>query len=149
MGIGLAAAGGVWHAAQKRVKERELLCIGHEFRQAIAQYYEKTPGPVKQYPRKLEELVHDDRLLKQAHHLRKLYRDPMTGRHEWGLVKRPDERIIGVFSVSEDQPLKIANFRGVDQVFADKVKYSEWKFVYTPGNGQRFVPGCPILDVIP
>ncbi len=50
IGIGLAAAGQVWSAANQRSREQELIFIGHEFRNAIQRYYEQTPGAAKRYP---------------------------------------------------------------------------------------------------
>jgi type II secretory pathway pseudopilin PulG len=141
MGIGLAAVGEVWHASQQRAQEQELLHIGHEYRRAIEQYYKKTPGPVKQYPKKLQELVHDNRFPKPAHHLRKLYPDPITRQQGWGLVKGPGDVIMGVFSLSDGQTIKRANFHGIDQTFTGKTKYSEWKFVYVPSARQGRAPG--------
>ena len=35
MGIGLYAVGEVWHVAQKRANEQELLFVGNQFRLAI------------------------------------------------------------------------------------------------------------------
>src|SRR5688572_26278520 len=59
MGIASAIAGEVWHTAQMREKEAELLYIGNEYRRAIGQYFESTPGSAKRYPRELTELLID------------------------------------------------------------------------------------------
>jgi hypothetical protein len=40
-------------------------------------------------------------------YLRRIYRDPMTSKTEWGLVQSVDGRIMGVHSLSKDKPLKI------------------------------------------
>jgi type II secretory pathway pseudopilin PulG len=138
LGVAVAATGQLWHFAQQRETERELLFIGQQFRQAIGQYYSHTPeysqapGPVKRYPVTLEALLRDPRFPNMVRHLRKLYVDPMTGRAEWGTVMAPDGGIMGVYSLSEDAPIKVANFRDADRQLEGKTKYSEWKFVYIP-----------------
>jgi type II secretory pathway pseudopilin PulG len=130
MGAGLAKAGELWQTAQKREREEELLFIGNEYRRAIQLYYINTPGPVKRYPRELADLLKDVRQQGIKPHLRKLYRDPITGKAEWGLVTAPDGGIAGVFSLSEAEPLKKANFKYVDRTFAEKMRYADWVFVY-------------------
>jgi type II secretory pathway pseudopilin PulG len=71
-GMMLGATGINWSQANQREKERELLFVGNQFRQAIALYYERTPGAVKHYPSKLEELLADERYNPPQHYLRKL-----------------------------------------------------------------------------
>jgi len=60
----------------------------------------------------------------------KLYLDPMTGK-EWMLIKDASQRIIGVASTSEADPIKKANFPfDLDPAdFEGKKKYSEWQFI--------------------
>lgn len=128
--IGLAAVGQVWSTAMKRERERELLFIGAEFRRAIGHYYEASPG-VKQYPRRLEELLEDQRFPVVKRHLRKIYLDPMTGKPNWGLIVQGD-RILGVHSRSMDPPLKSDNFETSDNSFAGSGTYSDWRFVHAP-----------------
>jgi len=137
MGATLGAAGVLWHTAQMREKERELLFVGNEYRRAIQLYYLNSPGGVRQYPRELADLVRDPRQPAVKRYLRKLYRDPMTGKPEWGLVKNPDGSIAGVYSLSDAAPFKTANFSKGDADFEGKEKYSDWKFVYrdTPVAG--------------
>ena len=130
MGIGLAAVGQVWSTAMKRERERELLFVGGEFRQAIGRYYEASPG-AKQYPRRLEELLEDQRFPMLKRHLRKIYVDPMTGKPNWGLVLQGDQ-ILGVHSQSTEPPLKSANFDAADNSFAGGNTYADWQFVYAP-----------------
>lgn len=132
MGATLALTGVVWHTVQQREKERELLFVGQQFRQAIALYYNRSAGTVKQFPKTLDELLKDQRQLATQRYLRRIYRDPMTGQTEWGLVKTRDDRIMGIYSMSENTPIKQGNFREADKEFEGKAKYSDWRFVYTP-----------------
>lgn len=144
MGVGLAAAGMVARTLQLRDHEEELLFAGDQFRRAIASYYEKTPGLVKQYPRSLDNLLKDDRVPGVQRHLRRIYLEPITGKKEWGLVEIPGRGIAGVYSLSEEQPVRVASFPAEYQSFAAATQYSEWKFVYTPvATGTPFLPGVP------
>lgn len=129
MSVALAGAGEVWHTAQQREKEQELLFAGDQFRRAIAQYYANTPGKARRYPLQLEELLKDPRHPGVRRYLRKIYLDPMTGKAEWGLVTGPSGEIYGVYSRSEDAPLKQAGFRLAEKDFEGKTKYSEWIFI--------------------
>ena len=132
LSIKLAASEVSRHYAWRRDRERELLFVGHQFRNAIGQYYEKTPGTVKRYPAKLEDLLQDKRYLSIQRYLRRIYVDPMTGRAKWGMVRAPDGGIMGVYSRSKQKAIKTANFRGSDRDFDGKMQYSDWKFVYVP-----------------
>jgi type II secretory pathway pseudopilin PulG len=132
IGVGLAATGTVWSQAAQRDKERELLGIGAEMRNAIARYYERTPGTVKAYPKTLEELLKDPRFPNVQRHLRRIYVDPMTGKAEWGLVAAPGGGVMGVYSLSKQEPLKRAGFAAVDADLSRALHYSDWQFVYAP-----------------
>jgi type II secretory pathway pseudopilin PulG len=128
----LAAAGGVWSHAAQREKERELLFVGEQFRQAIALYYWRTPGGAHQYPKDLEALLEDRRWPVTQRYLRKIYRDPITGTVEWGVVEAPGGGVMGVYSRSGEVPIKTANFPQRYGAFAEARSYSDWKFVFTP-----------------
>lgn len=132
MGVLLAQAGISWSQSAQRDKERQLLFAGHEFRQAIASYYERTPGAIGHYPEKLEDLVEDHRYNPPQHYLRKVYIDPMTNRPDWGLVKAPLGGIMGVHSLSGGTPLKKAGFDQADQEFRKAKTYADWIFSYDP-----------------
>jgi type II secretory pathway pseudopilin PulG len=162
MGVGLALAGEVWHTAAMRDKEAELLFVGNQYRNAISLYYESTPGAVKRYPRTLEELLKDERYPTVRRYLRSLYPDPVTGKPEWGIIKAPDGGVMGVYSLSEEQPFKAANFRPRDKTFEGAAKYSDWKFAYlpqaaakpgakpsAPGTGAPAIPTGPTGAVAP
>lgn len=132
VGVLLAAVGVLWSTERQRQKEAELLLIGAEFRAAIGAYYEQTPGLVKRYPAKLQDLLKDDRYLSVRRYLRQIYADPMTGTREWGLVVAPEGGIMGVRSLSEAQPIKQAEFPFEWMDFDGMRQYSEWRFVYRP-----------------
>ena len=137
MGASLAGTGVLWSQVQQRQKERELLFVGDQFREAIARYYLNSPGPVKSYPSKLTDLLEDPRQPTTQRYLRKIYRDPVTGEADWELVTAPSGRIMGVHSRAAGRPIKQRNFRYRYRGFADKAHYSDWWFVYLPAdNGQ-------------
>jgi type II secretory pathway pseudopilin PulG len=132
MGAVLAATGIVWHTAQQREKERELLFVGNQFRHAIQLYYERSPAGAPQYPKSLEDLLKDKRYVTVERYLRKIYRDPMTGSTEWGLVTMPDGSIMGVYSLSDETPIKQGGFSEKDAAFEGRGSYREWQFVFVP-----------------
>jgi type II secretory pathway pseudopilin PulG len=135
MTAGLAVVGQVWQTAAVREREAELLHVGNEYRKAIERYYlEKglSPKQSQQYPKNLTDLIKDPRKGETVRHLRRLYPDPITGGTEWGLVKAPDGGFAGVYSLSEESPLKTGGFLVRDATFEGKTKYSDWQFAYAP-----------------
>ena len=77
----------------------------------------------------LDELVEDLRSPgKPEHHLRQRYADPMTGSADWGEVRLPGGQLVGVYSLSNVAPLKVAGFALRDKALADRAQYSEWIF---------------------
>jgi len=131
MGIAMAATGTVWHQTRQREKERELLFIGGQFRQALDLYFRNSPGKVKKFPQRLEDLLRDDRYPDVRRYLRRIYHDPMTGGTEWGLVRSADKGIVGIYSLSEEAPVKTANFEKADAALTDKRHYYQWQFIAT------------------
>ena len=140
MGIGLAKTGQVWRTTVMRERESELLYAGNQYRLAIERYYKR--GAAK-YPRALDGLLKDPRDPGTRRYLRKLYPDPITGSAEWGLVQAPDGGIMGVYSRSQDKPLKSAGFTAENMAFEGAGAYSDWKFVYTPDQSKLPVPASP------
>lgn len=132
MGTVWVTIGKTWSTANQREKERELLLIGSQFRNAIGMYYEKSPGTLKKYPDTLEDLLKDERQLATQRYLRKVFVDPMTRSNKWGLVMSPLGGVMGVHSLSDAYPIKRANFLDADLDLSGKTKYSEWLFVYRP-----------------
>jgi type II secretory pathway pseudopilin PulG len=131
-GAGLAATGELWSQSRQREREQELLFAGNQFRQAIERYYQRTPGAVKRYPAKLEDLLLDRRYPTVQRYLRRIYLDPMTGKRDWGLVEAPGGGIMGVHSLSGKTPIKISGFLARDRQFEGAASYRDWKFVYDP-----------------
>jgi type II secretory pathway pseudopilin PulG len=114
---------------ERRSAEEELLNIGAEFSQALASYATASPPGQKRSPSTLQDLVRDRRFPAPRRHLRKIYADPLTGKTEWGLVMAPDgSGIIGVYSLSDATPIKIANFETPNENFAKKTSYKFWVF---------------------
>ena len=131
IGVGLAAAGTLWRTESQRARETELLFIGDQYRQAIRSYYTLDPA-VPRYPASINELLEDRRRTAIVRHLRRAWRDPMTGR-ELVLIQTPEgQGIVGVHSASTDAPFKTAGFALADEAFEKKQSYAEWQFVYTP-----------------
>jgi type II secretory pathway pseudopilin PulG len=130
MGAVLGSVGTVWHTLSQREKERELLYVGGQFRQAIQQYHDQTPGALKQYPKTLDELLHDSRHSVVRRHIRKIFVDPMTGSNRWGLVMAEQGGIRGVYSLSDAEAIKTGNFLQIDRAFEGKVLVGEWHFTH-------------------
>ena len=131
-GVMLAKTGIDWSQSGQREKERELLFVGNQYRQAIALYYERTPGAIKRYPTKQEDLLADSRYNPAPHYLRKLYRDPITNQKQWGIIIAPEGGIMGVQSLSERRPIKTANFDYANRSFEGAASYASWTFIYVP-----------------
>lgn len=132
IGLGLAGVGELWSRTAQRERERELLFVGNQIRDAIAQYYLRTPGAAKRYPRRLEDLLQDDRYPVVIRHLRRLYVDPMTGSREWGVIEAPGGGIMGVHSLSGAAPLKRAGFLPENKGFEAAEHYTQWHFLFNP-----------------
>ncbi|MFJ1337401.1 type II secretion system protein [Pseudomonas caricapapayae] len=140
-GIALGSSATLWSTQSLRERERELLWVGSQYAQALRSYYRSSPG-VAQYPQTLDELLEDPRYPNVKRHLRQLYPDPITGSEDWGLVHSIDGRITGVYSQSEQQPLKRTGFAAQWSDFDGLEHYSDWQFVAekafseTPSAGQ-------------
>lgn len=150
-GIGLAAVGQLWKTAAQRDRELELLFVGEQYARAIASYHDSSPGGAKSYPAKLEDLLLDDRFPVVKRHLRKMYRDPLTGSEAWGTLTQQG-RIIGVYSLSSATPIKRYGFSGDWQGFDAAERYRDWKFMLAtvqPAADQGAVSGNTATPVTP
>ena len=145
---------------QRAAAEEELLEIGAQFSAALRSYAAATPPGQKQQPPSLQELLKDPRFPNPRRHLRKIFVDPVTGKAEWGVVYLADKvGVIAVYSLSDQKPLKIANFDIRFQNMENRERISDWKFVTAGGAGvdpgvvtppnsmtgapSLFVPGFP------
>jgi type II secretory pathway pseudopilin PulG len=135
MGVALAATGDLWQTASQREKEVQLLFVGDQIRLAIKRF-QRQPGVARRYPMSLDDLLLDPRFPNPHRYLRRIYVDPMTGTTDWGLVRGPNGDIYGVYSHSEEKPIKQANFRVADNAFEKQAKYSDWKFLAVTGQNQ-------------
>ncbi len=128
-GIGLSVVGVLWKTEMQREREKELLFVGNQFKQAINSYYQNTPSSIKQLPTTLDNLLLDSRFPNIKRHLRQMYLDPMTGKANWGLEMQQGA-IVGVYSISLSKPFKKNGFKNGYETFTDAVHYSDWKFTF-------------------
>jgi len=134
MGVWLAATSNVLHQSLRRDKESELLFIGHQFRAALDRYAKSSQGNPKRAPSRLEDLLLDERFPEKKRHLRRIFVDPMTGQAEWGLVRNAAGQIVGVYSLSTQEPIKKGGFALVDASFEGRDSYAQWVFMATDGR---------------
>jgi type II secretory pathway pseudopilin PulG len=133
LGLMLTVVGRVWSTSERREREIQLLFVGHEFRNAIAGYFQQG----RRYPQTLQDLLGDPDTPIPQRYLRRLYVDPMTGGTDWQLISAPGGGIMGVASASQWKPFKYAHFDPLDEGFADAQCYCAWQFVYVPRNVHR------------
>ncbi len=125
-GVMLMALGESWTMASQREREAELVYRGEQIRQAIESYASVPVSEgVSPLPRRLEDLLEDRRTGVLRRHLRQLWRDPITRRPEWGLVRGP-QGITGVHSLSRLTPLRAP--AGINS-------YEQWRFEMGQGGG--------------
>lgn len=133
LGIYLAKVGEAWSSQQRRAREAVLLQQGDEIRRAVASYVAATQEGQPRYPKSLAELVQDERGTVLRRHLRRAYRDPITGL-DWAYIDAPGGGFLGVYSKSLARPLKQAGFRPPYRGFADQRTYQAWRFAAWPNS---------------
>lgn len=137
IGLALSGASVVWRIQLQREKEKELIFIGEQYINAIASYYNTSNGDAKHYPEKLEYLVKDPRATILKRHIRKLWKDPLTNKSDWGIIKAADNGIAGIYSKAKGKPIKKNGFGSLESLLANKTSYSEWQFIYIVKKRKR------------
>jgi len=117
---------------ERREKEAQLLLVGQAYRTAIFNYYQNSPGSNKTFPPELDALLLDQRATRTSRPLRKLFRDPITGSTEWGVVRSGSGGVMGVYSLSTQVPFKTNGFPPELVGFANANSYQAWRFVFQP-----------------
>lgn len=133
LGLNLGAAALVWSQAVRRDKEDELIRAGQQIRSAIESYYLSSPGSVRRYPERLEQLLTDDRFVTTKRHLRRVPMDPISGSYAtWQIIMAPEGGVMGVRSSAPGKPLK-SRALGSEAPFTKAAeRYSDWEFKYIP-----------------
>lgn len=130
-GIGMAGVGYTWQYRVQSQKEKELLFIGRQYRQAIESYQRSNINGANSYPTNLQDLLLDKRFPTPKRHLRQLYHDPFLPSE--GMVEiKNNGFIIGVHSHSQLTPLKKVHFMNAEKAFEDAETYQDWKFIFQP-----------------
>jgi type II secretory pathway pseudopilin PulG len=136
--LGLVGAAGLKMGTllQRAAAEEELLEIGAQFSEALRSYAAATPQGQPQQPPSLQDLLKDPRFPNPRRHLRKIFVDPVTGKAEWGILYIGDKvGVLGVYSLSNARPLKVANFDIRFLGMENREHISDWKFLMAGGDG--------------
>jgi type II secretory pathway pseudopilin PulG len=142
IGFALSVVGQVTATMAQREREKQLLWIGHAYRDAIRRYVIQNA----RYPASLDDLVEFPAANGQpAHYLRRLYPDPMAPGADWALVPALDGGIMGIASSSKQAPIKRSGFDDADLGFGDAETYADWMFIFDMrrrwGQGPQGVHG--------
>lgn len=133
-GATLAALSERWSVAIQREKEVELGFRGKQIARAIAAYWQATPGSVKELPASLDELLDDRRNVEPRRHLRRIWRDPFTGRTDWTLIA-PIEGA-GIAGVQSRSTVRAFDISSLASAPAGQPRLvSERQFVFVPPTG--------------
>lgn len=149
IGMGLAAAGTLWHTESQREREAELLFVGNQYRQAIKSYYENESKPesdktAPRLPQSINDLLQDNRRPDIVRHLRRAYRDPFTGKPLALILASDNKSIVGVFSEASGHPFKTGGFVPEFGTFNGADSYADWRFEFVPpaGSNDKAVPAA-------
>ncbi|SHH14027.1 type II secretion system protein [Massilia sp. CF038] len=154
--LGLVGAAGLKMGTlfERAAAEEELLEIGAQFSEALRSYAAATPQGQPKQPPTLQDLLRDPRFPNPRRHLRKIFVDPITGKAEWGIIYLHDKvGIVGVYSLSDRRPLKIANFDIRFANMENRERISDWKFLVAGGEGMPGTlftpPNSPLAPAAP
>jgi len=127
-GIALAAVGTRWADRVQREREQQLLRIGRLYAQALLAYHDGSPGSDKTWPKEIDELLLDPRMLRPVRHLRAAYTDPMVPGQPFVLIRAADNTIRGVHSSSMATPYREGAVDLGVVVLAPAEHYRDWQF---------------------
>ncbi len=142
--VGALAAAEVWSTTLKREREVQLMFVGDQYRRAIQDYWKMSPGR-RVYPPSIDVLLTDNRFPNPVHHLRRVYRDPMTEAGEFEPILQANA-LIGVHSTSADVPIKRAGFAAAYAQFENAESYAQWQFVFNPKGVGPTQPAQPVTN---
>ena len=129
LGVALAAVGSRWADRVQREREQELLRVGQLYAQAILAYYRGSPGSDKKWPKTIEDLELDPRMLGTVRYLRAAYTDPMVPGKPFAPVRGADDTIHGVYSSSTAAPFRQGTIDLGAVVLSPARRYSDWQFI--------------------
>ena len=124
----LAAGATVWSQWQRREREVQLLWAGDQIRRAIVAYAQAGAESGAGFPRSLQDLLLDPRTPAPRRFLRQIYEDPLTRSTDWGLIRDPQGRLVGIYSRASGTPVKRARFAAAFADFEGASRYADWRF---------------------
>lgn len=114
-----------------REKERDWVFVGQQYQKAINQYYAQSPNGIKELPKSIDDLVRDQRFLKVTRHLRRAYKDPLTGQ-DWLELRNEAGLLVGVRSASA-QPIFLRSALGALVSDLQNIQFhQDLKFEFKP-----------------
>lgn len=126
--LAMSAAGPLWSQSLQRERERELLRVGRLYVEALERYRDRSPGSLKQFPEKPEQLLSDTRFVGTMRHLRKLYGDPLQPGQPLVYLRDSGGFIVGVRSSSSLEPFSRSSIRQEGVTLPPASRYSDWTF---------------------
>ena len=132
LSIGMAVVGPLWARQAQREREAELIRVGVAYANAIEHYYRMSSGGVQRLPRRVDDLLLDDRFPTPVRHLREAYGDPMQPGQPLQILRTPSGEIRGVASSSPDSPIRQTGWSDGHHALAaptPATRYSDWQFL--------------------